>query len=53
MELGRAEKAIGINSFTSGKDKVPTQDEFKNVLEKDTDLNENFLKLGEINELTY
>ena len=37
----------------SGVDKIATQDEYKNALEGDADLNEKIIKLGELNELVY
>ena len=37
----------------SGMDKIPTQDEYKNALEGDTDLNKMIVKLGELNELHF
>ena len=37
----------------SGIDKIPTQDEYKNALNGDTDLDKKIIKLGELNELAY
>ena len=37
----------------SGMDEIPTQDEYKNALKGDTDLNKKITKLGELNELAY
>ena len=34
-------------------DKIPTQEEYKNALKGDTDLNEKIVKLHELNQLTY
>ena len=34
-------------------DKIPTQDEYENVMEVDTDLDKNLVKLGKLNELAY
>ena len=41
------------NGSTSGVDKIPTQDEFKNALEGDMDLDNVIVKLGELIELAY
>ena len=37
----------------SGMDKIPTQDEYKNAVEVNTDLNNKIIKLGELNKLAY
>ena len=34
-------------------DKIPTQDEYENALEFNTDLNKMIVKLGDLNELAY
>ena len=38
---------------TSGVDKIPTQDEYKNALERDMDLDKKIVKLGELKEVAY
>ena len=37
----------------SGMDKIPTQDEYKNAMEGHMDVNEEIIKLGELNKLTH
>ena len=44
-------KLLVSNGSTSGVDKIPTQDEYKNALEVDIDLEKKIIKLGELNEL--
>ena len=49
----RYKKLLVSSGSTSGVDKIPTQDEYKNAMKGDTDLNKRILKLGELNELAY
>ena len=37
----------------SGMDEIPTQEEYGNALEADTDLDKKIIKLGDLNELAY
>ena len=46
-------KLLVRNGSSSGVNKISTQDEYKNALEGDTDLDEKIIKLGEFNELAY
>ena len=46
-------KLLVSNGSTSGLDKIPTQDEYNNALEGDTDLNKMIIKLAELNELAH
>ena len=46
-------KLLVSNVSMSGVDKIPTQDEYENAMEGDTDLNKKIVKLGELNELAY
>ena len=38
---------------TSGMDKIPTHNEYKNPLEFNIDLDEKIIKLGELNDLSH
>ena len=46
-------KLMVSSGSTSGMDKIPSQDEHKNAIEGDMDLNKKIVKLGELNELAY
>ena len=45
-------KLLVSRGSTSDMDKIPTQDEYENAIEGDTDLKK-IIKLGELHELAY
>ena len=44
-------KLLESNGSVPGGYKIPTQDEYKNALEGDMNLDKKIIKLGELNEL--
>ena len=46
-------KLMVCSGSMSGMGKIPTQDEYKNSLEGDMDLDKKIIKLGELNHLAF
>ena len=46
-------KLLLSSRSTLGMDKIPTQNEYKNALEGDRDLNKKIIKIGYLNKLAY
>ena len=46
-------KLLASSGSTSGMDKIPTKDEYKNALEVEMDLDKKIAKLGELNNLVH